>query len=184
LSEKPESSQTPDQRALRVVFKDDDHVVVTFERVFVVIWQGETALASVQRVQGLAREHALALPTRRYCLLHVVERSSTEPTSATRAALAEMLKAHEPLLIASAVAHEGSGFRAAAVLAVATSIALLSRRGFPHRVFSELQRATDWLATQLSAELGQPMSGRALFAAVQRSRATPADKFDVARPPA
>jgi hypothetical protein len=47
---------------------------------------------------------------------------------------------------------------------------VLSRHQFPHRVFAELGKATDWLALGLSSELPEPASGFLLSEAVRSVR--------------
>ncbi|HTV26083.1 MAG TPA: hypothetical protein VMG12_45620 [Polyangiaceae bacterium] len=138
----------------QVLVRDGDHLIFVYERFLATIWQVETRPDAVQQLVRFAAELAARLRPSRYCLLTVVEQSAVLPTAAVRADLANMLRDSTPHLIRFATAIEGSGFRAAAVRGVATSIAILSRQEFPHRVFASTDAALPWLVEGLARELG------------------------------
>jgi hypothetical protein len=120
-------------------------------------------------VLRVAAEFATRLAPPRFCLLTVVEAGAPLPTAQARAALARLLH-QNPHLIRSAVAFEGSGFRAAAVRAVATSIAVLAQHQFPHRIFPAAGEALRWLAEGLSRELGHAPSADELERVLDHTR--------------
>jgi hypothetical protein len=154
-----------------VLAHDRDHFVFTFDRFFTMVWRRETRIDAVKRVNRVITEFATSLAPQRFCLLTLVEAGAPLPPAGSRAGLAHLLHANAEFLVASAVAFEGSGFRAAAVRGVATSIAVMSNHQFPHRIFSSVLEATDFLTTELSDELGGRVDGRKFLGTLQSLRA-------------
>lgn len=154
----------------RLLVRDRDHIVFTYDRVFVMIWQNDTTQAAVNQANKFVVSFADRLTPKRFCLLTLVEVTATAPSAGARSGLAKMLQDNTPYLIGSAVGYEGSGFRGAAFRGVATGIAVLSNHQFPHRIFSGVGAAAEWLATGLTRELGAPFSGEAFAAAIQKMR--------------
>jgi hypothetical protein len=146
-----------------VLVHDRDHFVFTCDRFFVMVWRRETRIDAVKRVNRIVTDFAVSLTPQRFCLLTLVEAGAPLPPAGSRAGLAHLLHANADFLVASAVAFEGSGFRAAAVRGVATSIAVMSNHQFPHRVFSSVFQATDFLVGELERELGGHVDGRKLL---------------------
>lgn len=153
-----------------VDYRNHDHVAFRYARMFSIIWRLETTPDAVQRAQRLVQDFVRSLSPPRFCLLNIVEETADKPSAEARSRLQDLLRSSARGLIRSAVVYEGTGFRAAAVFGVATSLAVLSRHQFPHRVFAELGKATDWLALGLSGELGEPTSGFELSEAVRSVR--------------
>lgn len=150
---------------------DRDHFVFTLDRFFTMVWRRETRIDAVKRVNRIINDFAVSLTPQRFCLLTLVEAGAPMPPAGARAGLAHLLHANADFLVASAVAFEGSGFRAAAVRGVATSIAVMSNHQFPHRVFSSVFEATDFLSAELSRELGGRVDGRKLIDTLHSLRA-------------
>lgn len=161
-------SQRPN--GCRVLVHDRDHFVFTLDRFFAMVWRRETRIDAVKRVNRIITDFAASLAPQRFCLLTLVEAGAPMPPAGSRAGLAHLLHANAEFLVASAVAYEGSGFRAAAVRGVATSIAVMSNHQFPHRVFSSVFEATDFLTTELERELGGRVDGRKLLDALHNLR--------------
>ena len=69
------------------------------------------------------------------------------PSAAARAELARTFEILGDTIACSALVFEGDGFRAAAVRAIATTISQVSRSPFPHRVFSSIEKAGEWMET-------------------------------------
>jgi hypothetical protein len=166
-------ARTTQPGGCRVWASDRDHVIVSCDRFFTMIWQRETRLDAVNSANRFVTQFAESLWPARFCLLTLVEADAPLPTSGARAGLAHMLRANADYLVSSAVSFEGSGFRAAAVRGVATGIAVMSNHQFPHRVFARVDEAADWLVRALSDELGQRQDERQLLQTVNRLRQAP-----------
>ena len=138
----------------QVLVRDGDHLIYSQGRLLVAVWKLETRPDAVKQLVQFAADLAARLGPPRFCLLVIVEESAIPPPAAVRADLATMLRLSTPHLIRFATVIEGTGFRAAAVRGVMTSIAVLSRQEFPHRVFSNAETALLWLVEGLSTELG------------------------------
>ena len=89
-----------------------------------------------------------------------------------RLALADYLSGCRGKMVLSAVVHEGSGFRAAAVRSVVTGLAMMANLPYPHKVFANVDDAARWL--NLSSPVGKDWNDTALIEAVRevRSRVT------------
>lgn len=126
-----------------VLHTERDFAVGKCGPVFIVIWKVDTTEKGMKRVADLFR--ATSLP-QRIGMLTVVDADATMPSAEARNLGAAFLAKNSNRIVASAVVHEGSGFKAAAVRAVVTGLSMLARQPFPHKVFSEVQPAASWLS--------------------------------------
>lgn len=135
----PASQQT--SAALRVATAD--HILATWRNVVILVWRKDTTLAGVEDAQrvydGLAKEHPNGV-----FLMTIVEFGAPMPPPDVRDALARFLASGAGRTILSAVAHEGTGFRAAAVRSVVTGLAVLAKLPYPHKVFATADEACAW----------------------------------------
>ena len=121
-----------------------DHVLATWRSVVVVVYRVETTMEALRLlrpiVDGLARENPGGIH-----YLTIVEAGAREPSSEVRAAISAFFTKSASAVKLSALVFEGSGFRAAFVRSVASSIARFSRYPFPHKVFATVDTASAWL---------------------------------------
>jgi len=163
---------SPSASRVNLLERDENHTVFTYGRLFVMMWHVDTMLGAVNFVSRHITEFACDLTPRRIGLLTVVEEHVSMPSAEARAGLAVLMQMKAPYLIRSAVAYEGSGFKAAAIRAVSTGIALLSNHSFPHRIFSGVGAATAWLGEGMTTALGTRHPGAQLARAVEDVRVT------------
>lgn len=123
------------------------HGIALCGRALVVLWQGETRLQAVRELATLLANQAAESGS--VGLLQVIGDHAISPDGAARAALAEMLKANENRIVASAVAFEGVGFRASMIRSIVIGISMLSRPKCPHTVFASANDGIAWLSEQL-----------------------------------
>lgn len=107
----------------------------TWQRVHLVHWHSST---TEEGVKELSRRHQelwkkLKAPI---AVIHVIGAKSAPPSTATRKLLADFLRTESESIAINAAVIEGQGFHSAAVRAVTSGIALLSRMSFPHEVHS------------------------------------------------
>lgn len=129
-----------------------DHAVGTCGRLIVTTWRRRM---SPEAVLGVRQRTEANLPPgiKGVLFLVVVEESAEAPSKDARHSLAELLHAHAEQIAGGAMVFEGSGFRAAMVRSVATSMALLARTQFSFKVFPSVSRAAAWLAPLSEAAL-------------------------------
>lgn len=111
--------------------------------VLVLHYRETPTLRTVEEVEHRVKE---VLATRdRIGILVVIRENQPVPDGATRAGIAELLARYAAHAIAVAQVPRGSGFMAAAIRAVLTSMTLLVRPPYPMRVFAAHQDAIRWL---------------------------------------
>ena len=71
-------------------------------------------------------------------------------------------------MMLSAVVHEGTGFRAAAVRSVVTGLAMMANLPYPHKVFATVDDAGRWL--HMNSPVGKKWEARGLIEAVREVR--------------
>jgi hypothetical protein len=135
-------------RGLDIIVCDADHAKgVAFNMLFMV-WRYHTTAAAYR--QGIVT--ALNL-MRRYPagigICQLIELEAVPPDSEARTALVHMM--HLPGIRHFTATYEGSGFKAAAVRAVLSSVHTLGRPKFAHSVHSSLPEAARWHAAQQAA---------------------------------
>ena len=136
------------EASLKVV--TPDYCIATWSSVLVLIWRVNTTMDAVaavrHEIEALGRAHPQGIG-----LLTIVEQAAPVPSSEARNGLARTLADFGKIIRHSAVVHEGSGFRAAAIRGVVTGLTMLARPPYPHKVFSTLDSAALWLASGLRA---------------------------------
>lgn len=129
----------------RVGVLEYDHCMATWAGVFICIWRHETTADGVRaladRFSDFGRTHADGA-----ALLTIVEPNAPVPEGHVRDMLAGFMRKSATTIKSSAVVHEGSGFRAAAVRGVVTGLTLLARQPFPHRIFADVADGCRWLS--------------------------------------
>jgi hypothetical protein len=125
-----------------VLHAESDFAVGRCGPVFIVVWKVDTTPVGMSRVAALFRSADLP---ERVGMLTIIDEDATMPSSEARDIGAAFLAKNRGRIVASAVAHEGSGFKAATVRAIVTGLSLLARQPFPHKVFPDAQQAASWL---------------------------------------
>lgn len=133
--------------AIRILRCEASHGIAFTGRTLIVLWQTETRVQAVRELAALLASQATELGS--VGLLQVIGDQAISPEGAARAALAEMLKANETRIVASAVAFEGVGFRASMIRSIVIGISMLSRPKCPHTVFASANDGIAWLSEQL-----------------------------------
>jgi hypothetical protein len=124
----------------------EDHLVLTWERCVGVVWKRETTIAGMAKVEAVFKEQLTRYQTGLY-LLTVIEEGASLPPAEAREAVAIFLRTAAGKIRMSAVVHEGSGFRAAAVRSVVTGLSMLVRLPYPHEIFATVEQAAKWLGS-------------------------------------
>lgn len=123
-----------------VYFADEHVTLASWRDLVVIIWKGETRVEAIER-----SEEQLALLAPRFpgglWMLTIVEEQAPAPAADARQALSGLLARAAPFVRCSSVVFEGSSFRASLVRSVVSTLVLLSRIRFPHRVFGTLEQA-------------------------------------------
>jgi hypothetical protein len=140
----------PAQSEVRILSSDASHGIAFTHRTLIVLWQTETSGQAVAELTRLIASNAAELGS--VGLLQVIGDHATSPSSATRAALAAMLKAHETRIVASAVVFEAVGFRASMIRSIVIGISMLSRPKCPHTVFASAKEGIEWLSRKLDGD--------------------------------
>lgn len=144
-----------------------DHLIARWGSVVLLVWKQETTLAGVKKVQSVYEQVARDYPKNVF-LLTVVEHGAPMPAAPTRDALASFLASCTGQMVLSAVVHEGTGFRAAAVRSVVTGLALMANLPYPHKVFATVEDACRWL--HMHSPVGKRWESGALVEAVREVR--------------
>ena len=132
----------------RVVVLKPDHCLATWRNFLILIWRNETTEEGVNdfrnTLQRLTTTNRDGLG-----LLTIIEPNAPPPASKVRDELARVLGQFGKLIKYSAVAFEGSGFRAAMVRGVVTGLTMLARMPYPHKVFPGVDQSAEWLIPNL-----------------------------------
>ncbi|HEY3592345.1 MAG TPA: hypothetical protein VGL13_00665 [Polyangiaceae bacterium] len=150
---------------LTMLTKDADHRVALFGAVLINVWIRETRVEALQAMQQQLEAAARGIPDRRLALFVVVEPNAIMPSAEARAALANMRRS--PAIGVTVLVHEGTGFTAALVRGITTSLNLIERVESRTHVFADVASAAKWLEDRA------PQHGKAdaISAAVQSLRA-------------
>ena len=132
---------------VRLAHLDHDVAIGTGNDLYVVIWRDRTTHEGIHAIAQTFSDYARNR-AREIALITIIEQNAKMPSSECRTELAQTLAATSPYVLISAVAFEGSGFVAAGIRSVVIGLTMLARQEFPHRVFSTVALAADWIEAE------------------------------------
>lgn len=115
---------------LKLVHADADCAIGAAGNMLFMVWHVHTMAPSVLRAKDAMRQMAVSNP-RGLGVMQVVDERAEPPDTAARKALSEFIQAGEHCVKHYSVLHEGSGFKAAAVRAIVSTLYLLDRQNRP-----------------------------------------------------
>jgi hypothetical protein len=135
----------------RLIEVDEDHAkAIAFNMLFVV-WRRKTLGVAYRRGMTIVRDLAAQFPEG-VGVCQLVEVDATPPDSDTRRAFVEFMKLETVKHFG--VIHDGTGFKAASVRAVMSSVHMLARPKFKLAVHNSVAAGAGWHAVA-QAELGR-----------------------------
>ena len=152
----------------KVVTKNHDYALASWNEIVAVVWRHETTVEAVRQldeaVAELARSHPKGIG-----MLTVVAEGAPLPPSAARKAIADLLTASTAFIRCSVVIMEGTGFRAAAVRSVVTGLTMLAKHDFPHQI-CDVEGAVRMYTDVLPRATGRALDPNAVRAAINLLR--------------
>lgn len=137
---------------MKVEAVDRDHAIGTSEGLLLCVWRFQTTAEAIAELTGIVSRLVARSPDR-VIMLTVVEAEADMPDAPVRNALAAMFHRVASATIASALVFEGTGFKAATVRALTTTLNMVTRQPFPHKVFATVGDAAAWLAPQTGGRI-------------------------------
>lgn len=160
------TGEQPLANDLRIHEITQEYCLATHRNVLLQIWTRSTPLQGARSARRVARELA-ARQQGQLATLVIVPVDSAMPDAETRQELSLLIADLGPNAAALALVHEGTGFRAAALRAVLTSITFLAQKKVPEHVCSSVDEAVGWLGQRVVG-----INTKALIQAVSEVRNT------------
>jgi len=135
----------------RVDAVSPDYCMARWKQFYIDIWRVHTSLVALRILERSFNEFRRAFPEG-VGLITIVEAGAPLPPPEARQALGQLLADNASFIRYSAVVYEGNGFRASAVRGVVSSLTLLARPPYPHRVFATATEACTWFQRSFGAE--------------------------------
>lgn len=154
-------------RTAEIKVSSPDQSLATWQDAFILIWHHNTTVAGVMALERAVEEFAETRPNG-IGLVTIVEESAPMPPGDAREALAKFLERASHCIKVSAVAFEGTGFRAAAVRSVVAGLTMVARQSYPHKVFATVEEGMAWMAPQMPS----PTSAQQLSEVIAELRRT------------
>lgn len=136
----PSSKRDASRAALAFIRFEPHCVLATWRNVAIAIWIQDTGVDYVKRAQLMVHQLASQWPEG-VAFLQIFGEDHASIESDARGALNELLRSAREIIREAPVVYEGSGFRAAAIRALVTSLFSQRSLGFPHRVYSSVDEA-------------------------------------------
>lgn len=147
---------------------DANHVVATWDCVFIHIWRGEATSHAVGAMAITARAWLSELGGKACGSLSVIESTSPPPNDRVRPLLTAFYREFSPSMAHQLFVAEGSGFRVALVRGVGLAVSALAPSLLPFKFASSVPEAALVLASILTPGSG---GAPALVEAVASARA-------------
>ncbi|HWL87333.1 MAG TPA: hypothetical protein VNO21_16125 [Polyangiaceae bacterium] len=135
----------------RVDAVSPDYCLARWNQFYIDIWRVHTTLAGIRTLGRCFDDFRRSFPEG-VGLVTIVEPGAPLPPTEARQALGQLLAEAAGSIRYSAVVYEGGGFRASAVRGVVSSLILLARPPFPHRVFATTTEACAWFQRSFGPE--------------------------------
>ena len=137
------SSQSP----IRVVSKSADHCQLILANVFLTYTTGPATDEHISAlVVGLDKFFAELPAATNGAYILVTRGTARPPEGSSRQKVEEAFARHSRRLCAAAIVVEASGFSGAVLRTVASTLFLLSQRGFPARFFALRAECVPWIS--------------------------------------
>lgn len=130
----------------KIIALDDDHCVASWKNVGITIWRRATTKTGLELSVRTYNDLVRVFP-RGVSWLVVVERLSMPPDETVRKLVSDAMSRMTGMKALAAV-HEGIGFQSAATRAVAASLSWSGKLEFPRRIFTGIEDAALWLASE------------------------------------
>ncbi|WP_394829521.1 hypothetical protein [Pendulispora albinea] len=135
----------------RVDAVSPDYCLARWNQFYIDIWRVNTTMAGLRIMAKSFEEFTKGYPEG-VGVITIVEPGAPLPPAEARQTLGQFLADAEGRIRFSAVVYEGGGFRASAVRGVVSSLILLARPPYPHRVFATATEACTWFQRGFGAE--------------------------------
>lgn len=135
----------------KFVYSDATQLVATWRNVVVsVLGRSAMTVAGAREQVAACEAHGRACGPKRLLEIVLIDREAPVPAADVRAVLDAAVATVGPYYLGVATLFEGTGFRAAVVRGVLTSLSLLSRTEFQQQVFSSTAECSSWCAQLLA----------------------------------
>lgn len=125
----------------KIVAQNARYCIATWSGTVIQLWRSETPPDGVECVMDVVRNASPPV----HSTLIVVEENSELPNPVARKLLEQLTLLLAPSCKVVAMIHEGSGFRAAAIRAILTSLVAISKQAFPYKIFKTVELGTTWM---------------------------------------
>lgn len=148
-----------------IIHSVPDQSLASWGDTFILLFHLNTTVPGVMEIDRAITRFSESRPNG-IGIITIVEEAAPMPPSDARDALVKVLEGISRCVKVSAVAFEGTGFRAAAVRSVVAGLTMVARQSYPHKVFATVEEAMAWMAPQMPS----PTSSRDLIEAVREVR--------------
>ncbi len=139
----------------RVVERDREHCQLVLGNLFLTLSAGVVTAENVaSMVTNLDAFFARLGKGRQGAFVLVTQGTAKPPPAPSRAAIQRVFAKHAHQLAAVAIVIEVTGFSAAALRAVASTLFVLAQRQLPVKFFAEASACVDWVSLEAEAPAG------------------------------
>lgn len=135
---------------LEQVVQDSNFAAATLDQYVLLVWRKQITIEGAQAVSGAMSRLHIARAKQKLGFITLIEDGCSLGTSAeVRNVMSAMLKTHNNVLGAAAIAYEREGFWSAMARSVITAINVASRAAFPSDVSSDVHDAITFVTNEL-----------------------------------
>lgn len=138
------------ENSFEVLRQDADHTVGLWRNVSVNVWMSPSTAEQIRRIGADQPRIAQRFPEG-FGSLSIMHASNTGMTAEARAAGEKLSKTATPGLRAIAMVIVGTGFAAAGLRAVASTMMMITHRRAPTKIFGDPETGARWVLEQLGA---------------------------------
>jgi len=153
---------------VRVVQRNDNHVLLLHQNVLVSIWHGEQDPAVCRHLYHVARDAAKRSGRGKTATLSIIGNGTPPPSAEAREALTRLHEDPEQIIYRSALVFARAGFVASIVRSVILGLRQRASRRGNHAVFSNVREALGWVTEGVASEDAARIDVDALFASIER----------------
>jgi hypothetical protein len=154
-------------RGLNEVQRDDNHLVLSYSNVLLVLWHGRQDPRVCDGLYDLVGDLARKSGTGKAAAVSVIQAGASAPSPAAREALMRLHEDRDQVIHRTALVFPSDGFIAAIVRSIALSLRSRASRSRVHEVFQRVDKALTWATTGLPTKNQLPIPVAALVLALE-----------------
>jgi hypothetical protein len=142
---------------LSVLARDDDHELLTYSNVLILVWTGRQTPEVCEALYDAAATLARQSRAGKLGVISLIQPTATPPSPEAREALGRLVQDPNQIVYRSALIYPHDGFLASIIRSIVLTLMQRSKRRLSHQVFQRIDKAIEWVTEGLPSHTRGPL---------------------------